>query len=176
MASVVTLDGSPSEEAFMEVIIFQNHPEYKELPRVTRRWVLKQARKGSFQLSHLLEQAVALRSQEIRSVPLANTNADGMDFDEGSDLKSFSLNIRTNGKGGMGAKGVIGGVANKVGAIRGIMYNAVTQDVEYYFIPKEAVEELQTGGRIDFTAPKDTGVVKKLQPYRCDSFDDLVLS
>ena len=176
MASTVTPTGSPSEEAFMMDVVLLNHPDYKTLPRGTKRWVIKEARKGSFQMSQLLEQTIALRSQEIRSVPLANTNIDGMDFKDGSELKSLSLRLGKNGAGVSEAiTGRISGLENKVGDIRVIIWNDYNGDVEYYYIPNKDAMDMQSNGSIRISAPRDTGVVKKLQPYRCDSFDDLVL-
>ena len=176
MASTVTPTGSPSEEAFMMDVVLLNHPDYKTLPRGTKRWVIKEARKGSFQMSQLLEQTIALRSQEIRSVPLANTNIDGMDFKDGSELKSLSLRLGKNGAGVSEAiTGRISGLENKVGDIRVIIWNDYNGDVEYYYIPNKDAMDMQSNGSIRISAPSDTGVVKKLQPYRCDSFDDLVL-
>lgn len=176
MASVVTPTGSPSEEAFMMDVVLVNHPDYKNLPRGTKRWVTKEARKGSFQMSNLLEQTISLRSEEIRSVPLANTNADGMDFDDYSDLKSCTLRLGSNGVGVSDAiTGKISGLDNKVGDIRVILWNDYNGDVEYYHIPKKDAIAMQSNGSIRISAPRDTGVVKKLQPFRCDSFDDLVL-
>lgn len=176
MASVVTPTGSPSEEAFMMDVVLVNHPDYKNLPRGTKRWVAKEARKGSFQMSNLLEQTISLRSEEIRSVPLANTNADGMDFDDYSDLKSCTLRLGSNGVGVSDAiTGNISGLDNKVGDIRVILWNDYNGEVEYYHIPKKDAISMQSKGKIRISAPRDTGVVKKLQPYRCDSFDDLVL-
>lgn len=176
MASVVTPTGSPSEEAFMMDVVLVNHPDYKNLPRGTKRWVTKEARKGSFQMSNLLEQTISLRSEEIRSVPLANTNADGMDFDDYSDLKSCTLRLGSNGVGVSDAiTGKISGLDNKVGDIRVILWNDYNGDVEYYYIPNKDAMDMQSNGSIRISAPRDTGVVKKLQPFRCDSFDDLVL-
>jgi hypothetical protein len=176
MASVVTPTGSPSEEAFMMDVVLVNHPDYKNLPRGTKRWVTKEARKGSFQMSNLLEQTISLRSEEIRTVPLANTNADGMDFDDYSDLKSCTLRLGKNGAGVSDAiTGRISGLDNKVGDIRVILWNDYNGDVEYYHIPKNDAISMQSNGSIRISAPRDTGVVKKLQPFRCDSFDDLVL-
>lgn len=176
MASTVTPTGSPSEEAFMMDVVLLNHPDYKTLPRGTKRWVIKEARKGSFQMSQLLEQTIALRSQEIRSVPLANTNIDGMDFKDGSELKSLSLRLGKNGSGVSEAvTGKISGLENKVGDIRVIIWNDYNGDVEYYYIPNKDAMDMQSNGSIRISAPRDTGVVKKLQPFRCDSFDDLVL-
>ena len=176
MASTVTPTGSPSEEAFMMDVVLLNHPDYKTLPRGTKRWVIKEARKGSFQMSQLLEQTIALRSQEIRSVPLANTNIDGMDFKDGSELKSLSLRLGKNGAGVSEAiTGRISGLENKVGDIRVIIWNDYNGDVEYYYIPNKDAMDMQSNGSIRISAPRDTGVVKKLQPFRCDSFDDLVL-
>ncbi len=138
MASVVTPTGSPSEEAFMMDVVLVNHPDYKNLPRGTKRWVTKEARKGSFQMSNLLEQTISLRSEEIRSVPLANTNADGMDFDDYSDLKSCTLRLGSNGvRQGDAITGNISGLDNKVGDIRVILWNDYNGEVEYYHIPKK---------------------------------------
>ena len=176
MASVVSPTGSPSEEAFMMDVVLQNHPDYKNLPKGTQRWVTKEARKGSFQMSNLLEQTISLRSEDIRSVPLANTNADGMDFDDYSDLKSCTLRLQSNGVGVSDAiTGKISGLDNKVGDIRVILWNDYNGDVEYYHIPKNDAVSMQSNGSIRISAPRGTGVVKKLQPFRCEDFDDLVM-
>lgn len=176
MASTVTPTGSPSEEAFMMDVVLQSHPEYKILPRGTKRWVIKEARKGSFQMSQLLEQTISLRSNEIRPVPLANTNIDGMDFNDRSECKSCTLKLKSNGVGVSDAiTGQIQGLSTKVGDIRVILWNDYNGDVEYYHIPKNDAIAMQSNGKIRITAPRNTGVVKKLQPFRCDSFDDLVM-
>lgn len=170
MASVTRENGSPSEEAFMDEIINAYHPDYKTDSRQAKRKNVERARRGNFQLSQLLEETIELRSREIRKVPLKNVNIDGMDFDDGSDLKSCTFNYRSQR-----LMGVIAGLKNKTGDIRVILWNDFLKMIEFYFIPKEDVNLLATGGRIDFSASTKTGVIKKLVEYRCETFDDLVL-
>jgi hypothetical protein len=184
MASKVTESGSESEMNFMNEIVFEYDPRFKKMPKSQKLNMLEIAKTGGFQLSNLLEQAIAFRSNEIRKKPLKNVDIDGMDFDDKSDLKSCSTYdthaskklVNGEKKRYPTVKGKIAKVKNKKGAIRVILWNHIAQQIEYYFIPnKDAVKMCNTDENIDFSAPASTGVVKKLQPYRCDSFDDLVM-
>lgn len=176
MASVIREDGSPSEEAFMDEVVLKYHPRYKNRPAESKRWCLVEAREGSFQMSALLEQTVSLRSLEIRDVPLKNVDIDGMDFDDESDLKSCSLSYGPNGGGTYGLTGSISSIATKVGALRVILWNEWLGRVEYYFIPADQISSIASKKSIRMSASTGTGVVKKLQPFRCDTFDDMVLA
>ena len=178
MASVIRENGSPSEEAFMDEVVLKYHPRYKNRSAENKRWCLIEAREGSFQMSALLEQTVSLRSLEIREVPLKNVDIDGMDFDDESDLKSCSLSYTSNGGGYFALTGNISSIATKVGALRVILWNDWLGRVEYYYIPADQISSIAiaSGNSIRMSAPTGTGVVKKLQPFRCDTFDDMVLA
>lgn len=186
MASVTREGGSVSEEAFMNEVINVFHPDYRDDPKAQKLNNLKRARRGNFQMSQVLEEAIELRSQEIREIPLKNVDLQGMDFDDGSDLKSCTLSLTKNGYKTRpdgtkyqsdAVKGSISGMKNKRGDIRVVLWNDVLKQVEFYFLPAEAIPELTTyKDSIAITANRKTGVVKKIAAYRVDSFDDLVLS
>ena len=177
MASVTREGGSASEAAFMDEVVNQYHPDYRDDSKAKKRKSVDRARRGNFQMSQVLEEAIELRSQEIREVPLVNVDIDGMDFDDGSDLKSCSISYGPNGGGNYGLTGSIGGMKNKKGDIRVVLWNDFLEQVEFYFIPAADVPTLSTNtGSIRLSASTSTGVIKKLVDFRVDTFDDLVVA
>lgn len=182
MASVIRDGGSPSEEAFMIEVVQQYHPEFINLPAAIVRREIDLARRGMYQMSALLEETVSIRSKLIRDVPLVNTDAVGMDFTDGSDLKSCTLSYGKNGSTPQGGQhyaltGSISGLKNKGGSIRVILWNDLMRRVEYYYLPSDVVQRMASNKSpsIRLSANIKTGIVTKLQPYRCKTFDELVL-
>ena len=176
MASVTREGGSLSEQAFMDEVVNVFHPDYREDSKAQKRKNVERALRGNFQMSQVLEEAIDLRSREIREIPLLNVDVDGMDFNDGSDLKSCSIRYGKNGSGNYHPTGNISGLKNKVGDIRVILWNDVLKSVEFYFIPAAARSSLgENANTIRLSASKETGVIKKLVEYRVDTFDDLVL-
>jgi len=182
MASVVSENGSPSEEAYFSNIVIHKNPAWKQiwnsLDEEGKNTLKNQVRTGALQMSNILEQTVSMVSEEVSDVKLKNVDFPGMDFDDGSDLKTFSLNYgpngTTKGRQNYGLTGNISGMKNKKGAIRAICWNSLTEKVEYYFIPADKVCTLGTHrNSIRISASAKTGVVKKLQPYRLSSFEEL---
>lgn len=183
MASVIRDGGNPSEEAFMIEVVQQYHPEFINLPAAIIRREIDLARRGMFQMSALLEETISVRSKLIRGVPLENTDAVGMDFTDGSDLKSCTLSYGKNGTNPDGSQsygltGSISGLKNKEGDIRVILWNDLMKRVEFYFLPAQVVQEMSStkNPSIRISANIKTGDVAKLQPYKCKTFDELVLS
>lgn len=185
MASVTREGGSVSEEAFMNEVINVFHPDYRDDSKAHKLKNVKRARRGNFQMSQVLEEAIELRSEEIREIPLKNVDLDGMDFDDGSDLKSCSLSYKKNGtyplsdgtkRPSYAVKGTIGGMKNKKGDIRVVVWNDILKQVEFYFIPAKEIPGLSTyKDSIAITASLQTGVIEKLAPFRCEDFDALVM-
>lgn len=182
MASVVSENGSPSEEAFFLNIVIYKNPIWKKiwdtLDEDGKNALSNQARTGALQMSNILEQTISMVSEEVSDIKLKNVNIEGMDFDDGSDLKTFSLtygpNGTSNGRQNYGLTGNISGMKNKKGAIRAICWNSMLEEVEYYFIPAHRVRTLSTSSSsIRLSASVKTGVVEKLQRYRLDNIEEL---
>jgi len=193
MGSVFREGGNKKEEAAMDEIVHNFDPLYRDSSKAAKRDDLKKALRGHFQLSLILEHTIAERSKEIREIPLIHVNTKGMDFDDGSDLKFVTLALlppylrKHTLKSGKikkyisrEAKGKITNLNTKKGAIRLIIWNEVTNFLEFYFIPAENVSSFlnpKTGkGTITFTGSYKSGLIKKFQDFRVDSFDDLVMA
>ena len=174
MASVTRSEGSPSEAAFMDEIINVYHPDYKNDTPSQKRKNVERALRGNFQMSQVLEEAIFCRSLEIRDVPLVNVDIPGMDFDDGSDLKSCTLSFKKNGGGIHALTGNIQSLKNKTGDIRIILWNDMNKVIEYYFIPNNDIKNLMHKTGIRFSASRYTGIIEKFVQYRLDTFDDLV--
>ena len=184
MASVTREGGSFSEEAFMNEVVNRYHPDYRDDSEELKIKNVERARRGNFQMSQVLEEAIAARSLEIRETPLKNVELDGMDFDDGSDLKSCCLSLKGDGyyptkdgkKQKFCFKGTIGGMHNKKGDIRLILWNDAVHKVEFYYIPANGIAGLSSyPDSITLSASRKTGVIEKIAAYRVDSFDELVL-
>ena len=95
MASVVSENGSPSEEGFFLNIVIYKNPIWKKiwdtLDEDGKNALSNQARTGALQMSNILEQTISMVSEEVSDIKLKNVNIEGMDFDDGSDLKFVRL-------------------------------------------------------------------------------------
>ena len=192
MATVVRNSGNKKEEAAMDEIVHKFDPLYRDSSKAAKRDDLKKALLGHFQLSLILEHTVAERSKEIRKIPLINVDTKGMDFDDGSDLKFVRLTPGTGTteyKKKTGeiqiystnyAKGNITNMNTKKGAIRLIIWNEVLNMLEFYFIPAERVSSLVNAkkdkGVINFSGGYKSGVIRKFEDFRVETFDDLVMA
>lgn len=109
------------------------------------------------------------------------------DFTDGTDSKTASVapNSRTYyGKETSSYSCEIGGIGNigenssvKTGALRVIVYNPHTQELEYYFIPNKDMKKLMrwhaSGYRITTTWNINKQTNNKLDPYRVKDFETL---
>ena len=167
---------SPSEAAFFDEIINVYHPDYSNDSTHAKRKNVARALKGNFAVCQILEETIEARSHELTPKrPLINVNDPGMDFDDGSDLKSCSLNFYVDNRGYDIAKTQIASLGSKKGPIRVILYNSVLERVEFYFMTyKQWSPMVGKNKSISLTASCATGIIKKIAEYRVDSFDQLV--
>jgi hypothetical protein len=62
---------------------------------------------------------------------------EGYDFTDFSDCKTTSTNAKTN-------KLEIGSIETKIGALRIICYNYVKQDLDYFYVPSDKVQQVKS--------------------------------
>tara|TARA_E500000318_G_C3517512_1_gene195006 strand:- start:190 stop:729 length:540 start_codon:yes stop_codon:yes gene_type:complete len=177
MGTVYNENGNANEYTYMRDIIQVYHPEYAAESDERKEKQLERASKGHFTTSFILEETFSMYSESLGDqFTLIPSNATGEDFKDGSDLKTCSVTLRSDGLW----KGDISGLKNKKGALRVIIYNGITKELEYYFLPYPDWESLSTGSaeqkKISLSAaPSKNGVIDRLQPYRCIDFTSLVI-
>ena len=95
-----------------------------------------------------------------------------------SDAKTCTLKSR----GKYGYAGVITSTETKPGALRVVIANTITETVEYFYIPNDAIKELEraVGGQkyalkrcIRFSWSKRKQAYSKIEPFRCNSFEEM---
>ena len=178
MGTVYNENGNANEYTYMRDIIQVYHPEYAAESDERKEKQLERASKGHFTTSFILEETFSMYSESLGDqFTLIPSNATGEDFKDGSDLKTCSITLRSDGLW----KGDISGLKNKKGALRVIIYNGITQELEYYFLPYPDWQVLlnnpnSANAKIALSAtPNKKGVIDRLQPYRCIDFTSLVI-
>lgn len=177
MATVFGMDNS-AEAEFMKMIL-QYHPKYKDRLSDEKERLLEDAKCGYIQTSLLLEEVIAELSKTYRHSPLTNVNHDGMDFDDGSDLKTLSLNYGSNGSRNArpqrGLTGNISSLNTKKGSLRIIIWNSYHNVMGFYYIPKKYWKPMTcvSGSRIRLSSSLKSHEIKKFAGFEVGSIQEL---
>jgi hypothetical protein len=109
----------------MQEVVCKYHPLFRRYPEL-RKYAIKYAH--IYKVEHLVEVTMAAVGK------YSHTNKAHEDFSDGTDSKTSTVN--RNEKQGQIKNVTTTGGFQKRGALRVVIYNAVTETVLYYFIPK----------------------------------------
>lgn len=112
------------ELVLMRDLICQYHPEFVSSSDM-RRCGLR--RPDLFNVERLVEESLAATGG------YNFVNTDHYDFDDYSDSKVGSINLKTRA-------GQIGGVDGKIGALRITVYNPIRERLDYFFVPSRDLD------------------------------------
>ena len=138
-------------ELLLKEVIVPYHPTFSksvDLENVNPEW---------FDVSLLLEEAMS-HVGEYEWVNLPH-----MDFSDGSDCKSSTVNNR---KRGLIDRVISHGGKEKSGMLRVVVYNSISQKIMYYALPK---------GSIGYGYKIETDTIPKIEEFRCGTFKELCL-
>jgi hypothetical protein len=151
------------EYLIMRDIVCKYHPDYKG-----SRKAIKNCHHYNVEL--LVEETMAYVGK------YKFIDGDHCDFSDGSDSKTSSIRLTSNGSSGSGelSNVISPGGTSKKGALRVVIYNSITQTLMYYFLPKSAWNNLKINihattnmGRLFFTYSIKDGLIKKFAGYEC---------
>ena len=157
------------EYLIMRDIVCKYHPDYKG-----SRKAIKNAHHYNVEL--LVEETMA-HVGKYKFI-----DGDHCDFSDGSDSKTASIRFTANRTSGSGeiSNVISAGGESKKGALRVVIYNAITQSLMYYFLPKSAWNNLTINihpttnlGRLFFTYNLKEHVIKKFIGFECKDFATL---
>lgn len=137
---------------------------------------LVDAHPSIFNIEHLVELTMA----KVGGYKFID--AEHCDFSDGSECKTGG--VRPNAEKGPVHRVEISNTISpggtvKAGDLRTVIYNAVTDSLEYFFIPKDNIFGMSnlhptTGmGRIFATYNRDKKQIRKLESFRCMDFEKL---
>ena len=165
----MTTQALSKEYLIMRDIVCKYHPTYKG-----SRKALQNAH--HFNIELLVEETLAAVGG-YRYIDAAHC-----DFSDGSDSKTASIryNVHSNNGSGEIPNVISPGGNHKKGALRIVIYNAITQSLMYYFLPKNFWSKVNINihpttnmGRIFFNYSLKTGHINKFLGYECASFEEL---
>lgn len=147
-------------------VIIPFHPSFSKM------FVLNDINPEWFDISLLLEEAMA------HVGGYKHLNSPHMDFSDGSDCKSSTINDR---KRGLIDRVVSHGGKEKHGMLRVVIYNSITQKIMYYALQKKdwlpMIKRHPTNkqGSISYGYNIDTDTIPKIENFRCNTFEELCL-
>ena len=150
----------------LKEVIAPYHPTFSksvDLENVNPEW---------FDVSLLLEEAMS-HVGEYEWVNLPH-----MDFSDGSDCKSSTINDR---KRGLIDRVISHGGKEKSGMLRVVVYNSISQKVMYYALPKKdwlpmaKRHPTNKQGSISYGYKIETDTIPKIEEFRCATFEELCL-
>jgi hypothetical protein len=159
----------------MQEVITKFHPRFTASADLTQ-FGLDQPE--LFNVERLVEECMAAVG------PYYRVDEEGRDFSDDSDAKTASISPSPVTGRNESYPGMIPGVVSlggyeKFGALRCVVYNPHKQNLRYYFLPKHIWENMYSMnkfsgvGRIEFKYHLGMDRVTKLDPWRCDSFEEL---
>ena len=104
---------------------------------------------------------------------------ENLPYDYSCDLSDSKTCTMVEGKQ---CKAVITSTETKMGALRVVVANTISERLDYFFIPPTAIRELEKppGGKkyamkrcIRFCWSKKKNTYGIIEPYRCESFEDM---
>jgi len=150
----------------LEKVIFPYHPTFSkvvDLDNINPEW---------FDVSLLLEETMSyVGGYEWLNLP-------HMDFSDGSDCKSSTINER---KRGLIDRVVSHGGKEKFGMLRVVVYNSIKQKIMYYALPKKEwfpmIRRHSTNkqGSIGYGYKVESDTIPKFEDFRCQTFEELCL-
>lgn len=141
-------------------------------PTFSKMFVLNDINPEWFDISLLLEETMA------HVGGYKHLNLSHMDFSDGSDCKSSTINNR---KRGLIDRVVSHGGKEKRGMLRVVIYNSITQKIMYYALQKKdwlpMVKRHPTNkqGSISYGYSVETDTISKIENFRCNTFEELCL-
>lgn len=150
----------------LKEVIIPYHPSFSktvDINNINPEW---------FDVSLLLEETMAYIGG------YEHLNLAHMDFSDGSDCKSSTINER---KRGLIDRVVSHGGQEKHGMLRVVIYNSISQKIMYYGLQKKdwlpMVKRHPTNkqGSISYGYKKETDTIPKIENFRCNTFKELCL-
>jgi len=176
---------SDKHELSFKEIISKYHPDYKNLGKSEIKLFLERSK--HLKVENLVEESVAYRHIELAKRKKQKTsynhvpNGHGKDLSDGSDVKFVSLTHSFDTKNNCYKHRVSITITSpsgeyKVGALRVVLYNNISQQLEYYFLPKKAwIKWCGNSSKNLYLNSPASGIIHKIQKYRLESFDELCM-
>jgi hypothetical protein len=155
-------------EVLMRDVIIKYHPKFRESASLRQQGMDDP---DIFNIEHLVEQSLAAVG------PYEFVDESGYDFTDFSDSKTVTVNAKTGNT-------CIQSVEAKIGALRIVVFNAITGETDYFFVPKNQVKKIKKASsgkksvgkeKIEFTYSTFRHGYGKFDQYRVDTFKDLAL-
>lgn len=153
----------------MRDVVTRFHPDYQT--PAAKQIVLKAA--SVMNIERLIEHTLAA----VGGYDFVDE--DGRDFNcvANSDSKTATVSAEKSCL-------TIGSVENKIGSLRVVVFNAITETVAYFYIPFESVRELQQAdygknmhkSRIRACYNRKTDTYSRIEQYRVSSFEELAVA
>jgi len=155
------------KQLLIQDVILPYHPTFAEsvdINKINAEW---------FDVSLLLEEAMSHIGGYER------IDSYHMDFSDGSDCKSSTINNR---KRGLVDRVVSHGGKEKHGTLRVVVYNSIKQKVMYYALPKKDwikmvnIHPTNKQGSINYGYKIEQDIIPKFEDFRCKTFEALCLT
>jgi hypothetical protein len=155
------------KQILIKEVIIPYHPTFAEavnIEKINPEW---------FDVSLLLEEAMSHVGGYER------IDCHHMDFSDGSDCKSSTINNR---KRGLVDRVVSHGGKEKHGTLRVVVYNSIKQNVMYYALPKKnwitmvSIHPTNKQGSINYGYKTEEDTIPKFEEFRCKTFEELCLT
>jgi hypothetical protein len=176
--------------AMFNEIISLNHPKFKSLG--DKELNLFRNMVDYLNIEQLVEESFAPRHEELcneMNIQLQYTHVPGghhLDLSDNSDVKccihksreracqSTLSGLTVDHKTTVTIKSSDDG-EGKLGSLRTVIWNDVIGRIEYYYFMKDVWEVWAKNSKtFSLTSPRN-GIITNAQPYKCDSFDELVM-
>jgi hypothetical protein len=176
--------------AMFNEIISLHHPKFKNLDK--NQLELLKDMVDYLSIEQLVEECFAPRHEELCNelgIQLHYTHVPGghhLDLSDNSDVKcsihktrqKASQNtlsgVTVDHKTTISIKSSNDGEA-KLGSLRSVIWNDLLGGIEYYYFMKKVWQPWAKNSKtFSLTSPRN-GIITNAQPYKCDSFDELVM-
>lgn len=142
-----------------------------------KEWALKHP--NCFNVTRLIEEAIATASKTY-----TREDGDHYDFSDGSEMKSVTIRKRPTYSYGKRTTSHFVRITNvksnltgtlKIGPLRVIAFNGYTNDVEFYFFPKDIWQKFNISkqGEIISNWSRKTRMIPQWEQYKVKSFHAL---
>lgn len=119
-------------QVFLKKLLFPYHPSFQQKSLSQLKLVCSLS--DVLDIPRLVEEVMAHHGQ------LQREDVEGRDFSDGSECKMISLRQVSNSPNSFMA--TVRNVYGKTGSVRLVIYNIVSNDLDYFFLPKERLADL----------------------------------